>query len=278
MAGGCNTITGTQYNDTLDLSATELVNIANIDGDSETMSSLAVQATTSSSVEQVRCTGRWAWRRHLPYQRTDAPTTASRRCGYDVIQGGDGDDVIRVNYFSGTSTVEKIDGGLGNNVIAGTHTTTPSTCLLRAGQHRQHRRGVGNDVITGSAATILSSRTVRMCWPVAQAMTLSRSTEPIRPTTVSRRCRLRPIQGGDGDDVIRVNYFSGTSTVEKIDGGLATTSSPVLNTTTPSTCPEPSWSTSPASTADSPMMSSRSTGNDLLLVERQRYSEQFIRE
>lgn len=33
--------------------------------------------------------------------------------GFDVIQGGAGNDTIRVNYFTGASTVEKIDGGLG---------------------------------------------------------------------------------------------------------------------------------------------------------------------
>jgi len=40
--------------------------------------------------------------------------------GFDLIQGGAGDEVIRVNNFSGIYTVEKIDGGSGNNVLAGT--------------------------------------------------------------------------------------------------------------------------------------------------------------
>src|SRR3989338_7406314 len=71
--------------------------------------------------------------------------------GIDVIQGGVGDDVIRVNNFTGNFTVEKIDGGAEVNVLSGTQYSDSidlsATELVNIGVIDG---GVGNDTITGS--------------------------------------------------------------------------------------------------------------------------------
>ena len=72
--------------------------------------------------------------------------------GYDVIQGGSGDDTIRVNNFAGNYTVEKIDGGLGTNVLSGTQYNDvidlSGTDLVNI---VNIDGGAGNDTITGSS-------------------------------------------------------------------------------------------------------------------------------
>ena len=70
----------------------------------------------------------------------------------DTIQGSDRDDVIRVHKFVGENTVEIIDGGGGENIIAGT--VSGDTIDLSGTELRyikEIRGGGGEDTITGSA-------------------------------------------------------------------------------------------------------------------------------
>ncbi|MGY6276994.1 calcium-binding protein, partial [Methylomonas sp. MgM2] len=73
--------------------------------------------------------------------------------GFDTIMGGDGDDLIRLHQFGGDYAVERIDGGLGSNTIAGTGygdtIDLSGTELLNIAAIDG---GAGNDTLTGSAA------------------------------------------------------------------------------------------------------------------------------
>ncbi|MDD5385109.1 MAG: calcium-binding protein [Gallionella sp.] len=222
---GVNTIAGTQYNDTIDLSATELVNIANIDG------GIGNDAITGSAGNDIIIGGSGsdvlAGGVGDDTFLIDGADVAYDRfqgdAGYDVIQGGAGDDVIRMNYFTGASTVERIDGGLGLNVIAGTqYNDTIDLSGTELVNIANIDGGVGNDVITGSAGndTIIGGTGSDVLAGGAGDDTFLISGSDTSYDRFQGDAGYDVIQGGTGDDTIRVNYFTGASTVEKIDGGL----------------------------------------------------------
>jgi Ca2+-binding RTX toxin-like protein len=70
--------------------------------------------------------------------------------GADTLSGVDGDDTFRFATFPGTNTVERIDGGAGLNVVAGTGVNNvldlSATELVVIAQIDG---GAGNDTITG---------------------------------------------------------------------------------------------------------------------------------
>jgi len=150
---GVNTLAGTQYNDTVDLSATELVNIALIDG------GLGNDTLTGSAGNDVIVGGTGS-DLLASGAGDDVFLIAGNDTGYDrfqgdvgidTIQGGAGDDVIRVNNFSGAYTVEKIDGGLGINILAGTqYNDTIDLLATELINIASIDGGVGNDTIAGS--------------------------------------------------------------------------------------------------------------------------------
>lgn len=72
--------------------------------------------------------------------------------GYDVVQGSAGDDRIRLYQYTGVATVEKIDGGGGNDIVAGTgnYDTLDFSATELVGI-AMIDGGAGNDTITGSA-------------------------------------------------------------------------------------------------------------------------------
>lgn len=82
----------------------------------------------------------------------EGPDTFNGGAGFDTVLGGAGDDVIRVSTFSGAKTVERIDGGDGLNVIAGTAANNTidlsETELLNIARIDA---GSGNDLVTGSS-------------------------------------------------------------------------------------------------------------------------------
>ena len=221
---GNNIVAGTQYNDTLDLSATELVNIANIDGD------VGNDAITGSAGNDLIIGGAGsdilAGGAGDDIFQINGNDTAYDRfqgdTGYDFIQGGNGDDIIRMNIFSGASTVEKIDGGAGNNVISGTQYNDTldlsGTYLVNIANIDA---GAGNDAITGSAGNDLI---VGGAGSDVLAGGLGNDIFQINGSDAAYD-RFQGddgydlIQGGDDDDIIRMNVFSSVSTVEKIDGG-----------------------------------------------------------
>ncbi|WP_459874215.1 calcium-binding protein, partial [Endothiovibrio diazotrophicus] len=71
---------------------------------------------------------------------------------FDQVVGGAGDDTIRVHRYTGENTVERIDGGEGFNVIAGTG--GGNVIDLSGAEVVNIARidaGGGNDTVTGSA-------------------------------------------------------------------------------------------------------------------------------
>jgi Ca2+-binding RTX toxin-like protein len=73
--------------------------------------------------------------------------------GFDTIQGGDANDTIRVKDFHGIYTVEKIDGGLGDNYLVGTrhndNIDLSATLLVNINSIEGR---AGNDKIIGSSS------------------------------------------------------------------------------------------------------------------------------
>ncbi|MDO9197345.1 putative Ig domain-containing protein [Rhodoferax sp.] len=143
--------------------------------------------------------------------------------GYDVILGGAGDDTIRVNSFSGSATVEKIDGGLGLNVIVGTgYTDTINLSATELVNIASIDGGAGSDTITGSAGNdiiIGGTGGDTMAGGLGDDIFLINGADG-GTDRFQGDAGYDIILCGAGDDTIRVNNFSGSATVEKIDGGL----------------------------------------------------------
>jgi len=224
---GINTIAGTQYNDTIDLSGTELVNIANIDG------GLGNDVITGSAGNDIIIGGTGS---DVLAGGTgdDVFLIEGVDTSYDRLQGGDGidtvlgsngDDIIRVNYFAGASTVERIDGGLGANIVAGTqYNDTIDLSGTELANIASIDGGLGNDAITGSAGNdvIIGGVGSDVLVGGAGEDTFLIEGDDTGYDRFQGDAGFDMILGGAGDDAIRVNYFTGASTVEKIDGGLGT--------------------------------------------------------
>jgi len=143
--------------------------------------------------------------------------------GIDTIQGSAGDDVIRVNNFSGAYTVEKINGGLGTNILAGTQyndiINLSATELVNIATIDG---GAGKDNITGSLGidTIIGGTGSDLLAGGAGDDIFLIAGNDAGYDRFQGNAGIDTIQGSAGDDVIRVNNFSGAYRVEKIDGGL----------------------------------------------------------
>jgi VCBS repeat-containing protein len=152
---GNNILAGTTYNDTIDLSATELVNIAAIDGGAgnDTITGSAGNDTIIGGTGSDLLAGGTGDDTFLIDGTDSGYDRFQGDAGYDIIQGGAGDDTIRVNNFSGIYSVEKIDGGAGNNILAGTaYNDTIDLSATELVNIAAIDGGAGNDTITGSAS------------------------------------------------------------------------------------------------------------------------------
>jgi hypothetical protein len=110
---------------------------------------------------------------------------------YDIIAGTGSSDTLD---FSATELtgIAQIDGGLGNDAITGS-----------AGSRRHRRRHRAATTSTAAPATTSSC--------------CQRRRHRLRPLRRRRR-RRHACKGGIGDDTFRMYQFTGTATVEKIDG------------------------------------------------------------
>ena len=151
---GINTLAGSSYSDTLDFSTTELLNINAIDG------GVGNDSITGSATNDVIIGGTGAdilaGGAGDDTFLMDGTDTAYDRfegdAGYDVIQGGTGNDTIRINTYTGNYTVEKIDGGVGINTLAGSsYSDTLDFSTTELLNINAIDSGVGNDSITGSS-------------------------------------------------------------------------------------------------------------------------------
>jgi len=221
---GYDVLAGTQYSDSIDLSNTELVNIANIDG------GLGNDTITGSAGDDVIIGGTGSdvlagGSGNDTFLVSGTDTGYDRfegDAGFDVIQGSAGDDTIRISNFTGIYTVEKIDGGAGSNILAGTQYSDSldfsATELANIGLIDGR---LGNDAIIGSAGNdlILGNTGSDVLSGGAGNDTFLVSGSDIGYDRFEGDAGYDVIQGSAGDDTIRISNFTGIYTVEKIDGG-----------------------------------------------------------
>ena len=222
-----NVIAGTGYGDTIDLSATTLLNIDHID------TGAGNDAVTGSAGDDVIVGGAGS-DTLLGGGGNDTFVVEGMDGGYDLFNGGDGvdtilggadDDTIRVHSFSGANTVEAIDGGAGTNVIAGTgygDTIDLSGTSLLNIDHID--TGAGNDAVTGSAGDdviVGGTGSDTLLGSGGNDTFIVEGTDS-GYDLFSGGGGTDTILGGAGDDTIRLHSFSGDNTVEVIDGGAGT--------------------------------------------------------
>ncbi|CCK80813.1 putative calcium-binding hemolysin protein [Desulfobacula toluolica Tol2] len=143
--------------------------------------------------------------------------------GYDRIIGGTDDDTIRLNNFRNDQTVEEIDGGEGNNIVAGgtanydyldfSATKLTNIAWINAGSHSDTVigsseadviiGGTGNDTLNGGGGD--------------DTFIVEGSDHGYDRITGGDG--YDRIIGGTDDDTIRLNNFRNDQTVEEIDGG-----------------------------------------------------------
>ncbi len=140
---------------------------------------------------------------------------------YDEIRGGDGDDTIRVNNFSGLASAEKIDGGAGLNRIAGTSGNDVinlwsillvNIAEIDGGDGDDRMIGSqGNDVMIGGAGAD------ELYGSGGDDVFLVEGVDNYADRFIGED-GFDTILGGIGNDVIRLQNFSRWM-AEKIDGG-----------------------------------------------------------
>jgi Ca2+-binding RTX toxin-like protein len=153
---GLNTIGGNGGNNVIDLSGTQLIGIARIEGLG------GADTITGSAGNDVIDGGLGADSLYggegddtflLAGYDANAVDLFNGGVGFDQILGSAGDDVIRMNSYQGVNSVERIDGGGGTNSIGGTgggDTLDFSTTeLLNIGSIDG---GAGPDSITGAGS------------------------------------------------------------------------------------------------------------------------------
>lgn len=160
--------------------------------------------------------------------------------GNDVIVGGEGNDTIVMTRFDLASSIERIDGGDGINILTGTSSGNVldfSATTLSGIAHIDG--GAGNDTITGSAGDDriiggTGNDTLNggdgddefVIEGVGQGS-----------DTVLGGAGFDSILGGDGDDIFMLARFDQDSSIERIVGGdglnilMGTSSSNVLDFT-----------------------------------------------
>ncbi|QDX80628.1 hypothetical protein B9N43_04830 [Denitratisoma sp. DHT3] len=221
---GINVIAGSNYGDTLDFSGTELSNIARIDGGAGN------DTITGSFGDDIIIGG--AGYDTLAgddgddvFQITGSNAeydSVNGGAGYDRVLGGAGDDVFRFYQFTGEKTVERIEGGAGTNVIAGSsygdtldfsETELIGIALIDG--------GAGNDTITGSAGDdiIIGGAGYDTLAGGAGDDVFQITGSNAEYDSVNGGAGYDRVLGGAGDDVFRFYQFTGEKTVEKIDGG-----------------------------------------------------------
>ena len=150
---GTNVIAGTRRRDTIDLSATVVLNIDHIDGGAGN------DKLTGTGNDDLIIGGAGrdvlnggAGNDTFRIGGTDSVyDTFNGGAGLDKILGGGGDDTIRLRSFNASHSVETIDGGAGTNVIAGTRrrdTIDLSATVVLNIDHIDG--GAGNDKLTGT--------------------------------------------------------------------------------------------------------------------------------
>jgi Ca2+-binding RTX toxin-like protein len=220
---GMNVIEGTNGHNTMDFSNTRLVNIKHIDG-------LAGNDRITGSQAADVIIGNTGSDYLLGAGGDDIFPVSGNASGTDRFNGGDGidtvlgsdqDDVISMSVFSGTSTVEVIDAGAGNDVIQGSssHNTLDFTNTTLIGVE-QIDGLAGNDTIRGSAGPDVIVGNIGSDYLIGNAgddVFLTNGVGQGSDRYVGGD-GTDTIQGGVLDDVIQISVYSGNNRVEIIDG------------------------------------------------------------
>ena len=150
---GHNVIAGNASSNIIDVSNTQLINIAAIDGGAghDTITGNSDNNIIIGGTGQDTLNG-GAGDDTFSISGADVHYDKfNGGAGIDTILGSDGDDTIRVHQFRNDDTVEIIDGGLGNNVIAGNSSSNiidvSNTQLINIAAIDG---GAGHDTITGN--------------------------------------------------------------------------------------------------------------------------------
>ncbi|MCX2802075.1 putative Ig domain-containing protein [Microbulbifer thermotolerans] len=142
--------------------------------------------------------------------------------GFDQVLGGSGDDAIRLSVFSGSATVERIDGAGGYNIIYGTSGNNildfSDTELVNiafidglAGNDTIYGSSADDKIIGGSGNDQLYGNAGDDIFYIEG---VNSGTDRVEGGT-----GLDKVVGSDGDDWFRFSVFSGEARVEVIDGG-----------------------------------------------------------
>ena len=224
--GGNNIITGgTASYDTLDFSATTLLNIASIDGGSynDTIIGSAGNDVIIGGSGIDTLSGGAGDDRFIVEGTDSSYDKFDGGAGNDRIEGGDGDDTIRIHNFAPEDSVEVIDGGGGNNIITGgtasydtldfSATTLLNIASIDGGSYNDTIIGsAGNDVIIGGSGIDTLSGGAGDDRFIVEGT--DSSYDKFNGGAGNDR-----IEGGDGDDTIRIHNFAPEDSVEVIDGG-----------------------------------------------------------
>jgi Ca2+-binding RTX toxin-like protein len=221
---GTNRIEGSKANNTLDFSATQLVNITAIDAGegNDTLHGTSQADTLIGGLGSDYLYG---------HNGDDVFVFTVGDTGFDRYNGGDGDDRvegtdsdddIRISSFSGSNTVEVIDGKAGNNRIVGS--TANNTLDFRATQLLNIAvidADSGNDTVYGSDDDDVIIGGLGSDYLYGEAG--DDRFEVTQGDTGFDRYNggdgIDRVQAGDNDDTLRISSFSGAHTVEIIDGG-----------------------------------------------------------
>ncbi|AFU97592.1 putative Ig domain-containing protein [Simiduia agarivorans] len=142
--------------------------------------------------------------------------------GTDRILGTDEDDVIGLSVFSGADTVEIIDGGAGSNIIQGSSSNNVfefgGTQLISI---QRIDTGAGNDYLEGSEQddVLEGGLGSDRVYGRAGDDTFLITAGDTGADSYFGDEGFDQILGTEGDDVIRLSGFAPARSIERIDGG-----------------------------------------------------------
>jgi Ca2+-binding RTX toxin-like protein len=225
--GGTNILTGDASHNILDFSGTELVNITRIEGGTgnDTITGSSGNDIIVGGVGDDTLIGGAGDDTFLVGGILPEADRFQGGSGYDVVLGSAGDDTLQLLEYQGVYTVEKIDGGLGTNVLSGTPfgnvIDLSGTELVNIARIEG---GGGNDTITGSAGNDIivgGADADRLIGGDGDDTFLIVGSDA-GTDRIEGSAGYDIILGSAGDDVFRFHSYQGIDTVEKIDGGLGT--------------------------------------------------------
>ncbi len=222
--GGVNVIRGTNANNTLDFSATELLAVERIEGEGghDTIKGSPQADTIVGGPGADSLYGGDGDDRFLLDSSDASADRFSGEGGVDVVEGTSGDDVLRLSVFSGAWTVERLDLGDGTDVIIGTNANNTldfSTAQLFGVERIEG--GAGHDTIKGSsnADVIVGGAGSDSLYGLAGDDLFLLEDSGGRADRFDGGEGIDEVRGTASDDLILLSVFSGSWTVERIDGG-----------------------------------------------------------